>query len=74
MGHLKGVRIAVMGCIVNGLGEMSDADFAYVGGAPGKVSLYADKVLVKNGVPEQTAVAELIMLIKERGKWQEIKE
>ncbi len=69
MGHLKGVRIAVMGCIVNGLGEMADADFGYVGGAPGKISLYYKKELIKRGVPEKDAIEELISLIKEKGMW-----
>ncbi len=71
-GHLKGVRIAIMGCIVNGLGEMADADFGYVGGAPGKVNLYVGKKLVRNGVPQSQAVEELIGLIKSEGKWREL--
>ncbi len=70
-GHLKGVTIAVMGCIVNGPGEMADADFGYVGGAPGKVNLYVGKDCVKFHIPEQEAVQALIDLIKEHGKWQE---
>jgi len=69
MGHLKGLRIAVMGCIVNGLGEMADADYGYVGGAHGQVSLYRKKELVKRNVPEEKAVDVLIELIKEDGKW-----
>jgi len=69
MGHLKGVRIAIMGCIVNGLGEMADADFGYVGGKPGEISLYYKKELVKRGVPENEAIEELIKLIKEKGMW-----
>jgi (E)-4-hydroxy-3-methylbut-2-enyl-diphosphate synthase len=72
MGHLKGVRIAVMGCIVNGLGEMADADFGYVGGSPGKVNLYVKKTLVKHGVPQEQAVDELIALIKQHGKWVDL--
>ena len=52
-GHLKGVRIAVMGCIVNGPGEMADADFGYVGGAPGKINLYVGKTAVKFNIPEE---------------------
>lgn len=71
MGHLKGVRIAIMGCIVNGLGEMADADFGYVGGKPGEISLYYKKELVKRGVPEDKAIDELVNLIKEKGMWVE---
>jgi len=71
MGHLKGLRIAVMGCIVNGLGEMADADYGYVGGAHGQVSLYRKKELVKRNVPEKEAVDELIKLIKSDGLWVE---
>ncbi|MBK1883172.1 flavodoxin-dependent (E)-4-hydroxy-3-methylbut-2-enyl-diphosphate synthase [Luteolibacter pohnpeiensis] len=68
-GHLKGVRIAVMGCIVNGPGEMADADFGYVGGAPNKINLYVGKTAVKFNIPEAEAVERLIDLIKEHGKW-----
>jgi (E)-4-hydroxy-3-methylbut-2-enyl-diphosphate synthase len=68
-GHLKGVRIAVMGCIVNGPGEMADADFGYVGGAPGKINLYVGKQAVKFNIPEAEAVDRLIDLIREHGKW-----
>ena len=67
--HLKGVRIAVMGCIVNGPGEMADADFGYVGGAPGKVNLYVGKTAVKFNIPEAEAVDRLVDLIKEHNKW-----
>ena len=67
--HLKGVKIAIMGCIVNGPGEMADADFGYVGGAPGKVNLYIGKTPVKFNIPETEAVARLVDLIKENGKW-----
>ena len=67
--HLKGVKIAVMGCIVNGPGEMADADFGYVGTAPGKISLWVGKTQVKQHIPEEQAVDELIALIKEHGKW-----
>ncbi len=70
-GHLKGVRIAVMGCIVNGPGEMADADFGYVGGAPGKINLYVGKTAVKFNIPEGEAVERLIDLIQEHGKWIE---
>jgi len=68
-GHLKGVRIAVMGCIVNGPGEMADADFGYVGGAPGKINLYVGKQAVKFNIPESEAVERLTDLIREHGKW-----
>ncbi len=67
--HLKGVRIAVMGCIVNGPGEMADADFGYVGGAPNKINLYVNKTPVKFNIPEAEAVDRLIDLIKEHNKW-----
>jgi (E)-4-hydroxy-3-methylbut-2-enyl-diphosphate synthase len=69
--HLKGVRIAVMGCIVNGPGEMADADFGYVGGAPGKVNLYVGKQAVKFNIPEGEAVERLVDLIKEHNRWVE---
>ena len=69
--HLKGVRIAVMGCIVNGPGEMADADFGYVGGAPGKVNLYVGKQAVKFNIPEAEAVHRLVDLIKEHNRWVE---
>ena len=68
-GHLKGVRIAIMGCIVNGPGEMADADFGYVGGAPNKINLYVGKTAVKFNIPADEAVARLIDLIREHGKW-----
>jgi 1-hydroxy-2-methyl-2-(E)-butenyl 4-diphosphate synthase len=68
-GHLKGVKIAIMGCIVNGPGEMADADFGYVGGAPGKVNLYVGKECVEKGVPQAEADARLIGLIRSYGKW-----
>ena len=69
--HLKGVKIAIMGCIVNGPGEMADADFGYVGGAPGKVNLYVGKTAVKFNIPEAEAVDRLKDLIREHGKWVE---
>lgn len=69
--HLVGVRLAIMGCIVNGPGEMADADFGYVGGAPGQVNLYVGKECVEKGVPAEIADDRLIELIKSRGKWQE---
>ena len=68
-GHLKGVTIAVMGCIVNGPGEMADADFGYVGSGPGKIDLYVGKNRVKSAIPENDAVDRLIDLIVEEGKW-----
>eukprot|EP00958_Prasinococcus_capsulatus_P020553 scaffold2697_cov392-Prasinococcus_capsulatus_cf.AAC.3 len=60
-GHLPGVSIAIMGCIVNGPGEMADADFGYVGGAPGKVDLYVGKEVVKRGIPNEEACDELVL-------------
>jgi len=69
--HLKGVKIAIMGCIVNGPGEMADADFGYVGGAPGKINLYVGKTPIKFNIPEADAVERLVDLIKEHGKWVE---
>lgn len=68
-GHLKGVTIAVMGCIVNGPGEMADADFGYVGGAPGKVNLYVGKQCVQYHIPAEDAVDALVDLIRAHGKW-----
>ena len=70
-GHLKGVKLAIMGCIVNGPGEMADADFGYVGGAPGKINLYVGKNCVQYNLPQADADARLIALIKEHGKWIE---
>ncbi len=69
--HLKGVKIAVMGCIVNGPGEMADADYGYVGSGVGKITLYREKDIVKRNVPAENAVDELIELIKEDGNWAE---
>jgi (E)-4-hydroxy-3-methylbut-2-enyl-diphosphate synthase len=69
--HLKGVKIAIMGCIVNGPGEMADADFGYVGGAPNKINLYVGKNPVKFNIPEAEAVDRLVDLIQEHGKWVE---
>jgi len=70
-GHLKGLKIAIMGCIVNGPGEMADADFGYVGGAPGKINLYVGRQCVQYNLPQDEADARLIALIKEHGKWVE---
>jgi (E)-4-hydroxy-3-methylbut-2-enyl-diphosphate synthase len=69
--HLKGVKIAIMGCIVNGPGEMADADFGYVGGAPGKINLYVGKQAIKFNIPEAEAVDRLVDLIRDHGKWVE---
>jgi len=69
--HLKGVKIAIMGCIVNGPGEMADADFGYVGSGPGKITLYRGKEVVKKSVDSEVAVDELIDLLKESGAWVE---
>ena len=69
--HLDGVTIAIMGCIVNGPGEMADADFGYVGAAPGKIDLYRRKEKVRNGIPQAGAREELVRLIKEHGLWKE---
>ena len=69
--HLKGVKIAIMGCIVNGPGEMADADFGYVGSGPGKITLYKGKEIIKKAVPENIAVDELINLLKESEAWVE---
>lgn len=70
-GHLKGVKIAVMGCIVNGPGEMADADFGYVGGAPGRVNLYVQKDCVQKNIPSVDAPARLVQLIKDHDRWIE---
>ncbi|MBT4228267.1 MAG: flavodoxin-dependent (E)-4-hydroxy-3-methylbut-2-enyl-diphosphate synthase, partial [Verrucomicrobia bacterium] len=69
--HLKGVKIAIMGCIVNGPGEMADADFGYVGGAPNKINLYVGREPVRFNIPEAEAVESLVELIREHGKWVE---
>lgn len=68
-GHLPGVAIAIMGCIVNGPGEMADADFGYVGTLPGKIDLYVGKEVVKRNIPNDSACDELIQLIKDNGRW-----
>jgi (E)-4-hydroxy-3-methylbut-2-enyl-diphosphate synthase len=69
--HLKGVKIAIMGCIVNGPGEMADADFGYVGSGPGKITLYKGKEIMKRNIDSDIAVEELINLLKENGAWIE---
>ena len=71
--HLKGLKIAVMGCIVNGPGEMADADYGYVGSGIGKITLYKKKEIVRRNIPSESALEELIRLIKENGDWQEEK-
>jgi (E)-4-hydroxy-3-methylbut-2-enyl-diphosphate synthase len=70
--HLKGIKIGIMGCIVNGPGEMADADYGYVGTGPGKINLYKEKTVVKKNVAETEAVQALIDLIKENGDWVEV--
>jgi (E)-4-hydroxy-3-methylbut-2-enyl-diphosphate synthase len=72
--HLKGVKIAIMGCIVNGPGEMADADYGYVGSGPGKITLYRGKHIVRRSINSDSAVEELIEIIKEDGKWFELIE
>ena len=69
--HLKGLKIGIMGCIVNGPGEMADADYGYVGAAVGKVSLYKGKECVERNVPQEDALPHLIDLIKANGDWTE---
>lgn len=66
---MAGLRIAVMGCIVNGIGEMADADFGYVGGKPGMINLFWKKDLVRRDIPEAEALDVLVELIKEKGAW-----
>lgn len=73
-GHLPGVTIAVMGCIVNGPGEMADADFGYVGTIPGKVDLYYGKEVVRKSIPNEDAVDALVDLIKEYDMWKDKEE
>jgi (E)-4-hydroxy-3-methylbut-2-enyl-diphosphate synthase len=68
-GHLRGLKIAIMGCIVNGPGEMADADFGYVGWGRGRVSLFAGKDLVEKDIPFERADERLIELIREHGRW-----
>jgi (E)-4-hydroxy-3-methylbut-2-enyl-diphosphate synthase len=70
-GHLAGLNIAVMGCIVNGPGEMADADYGYVGRGGGQIALYRGREMVKSGIPQEQGVAELVALIKEDGRWAE---
>jgi (E)-4-hydroxy-3-methylbut-2-enyl-diphosphate synthase len=69
--HLKGLKIGIMGCIVNGPGEMADADYGYVGSGKGKINLYKEKRVVKRNIPEANALEELIAIIKDNGDWVE---
>ena len=69
--HLKGLKIGIMGCIVNGPGEMADADYGYVGTGKGKITLYKEQTVVEKNIPEKEAVTALINLIKEHGDWVE---
>jgi len=69
--HLKGLKIGIMGCIVNGPGEMADADYGYVGAGRGKVSLYKQKECIEKNIPEEDAVGKLVELIKANGDWKE---
>ena len=72
LGHLNGLKIAVMGCVVNGPGEMADAHYGYVGSGKGKVNLYKSKKLLKKGIAEKNAINELLELIKREGDWKEL--
>jgi (E)-4-hydroxy-3-methylbut-2-enyl-diphosphate synthase len=71
--HLKGIKIGIMGCIVNGPGEMADADYGYVGTGPGKINLYKEKEIVRRNINESEAVEALVDLIREYGDWQDPK-
>jgi (E)-4-hydroxy-3-methylbut-2-enyl-diphosphate synthase len=71
MGHLKNLKIAVMGCIVNGPGEMADADYGYVGAGQGKVTLYIGKTIVRKNVDEKDALDALEEVIRANGDWME---
>jgi len=72
--HLTGLKIGIMGCIVNGPGEMADADYGYVGASPGRITLYKRREVVKRNIPEAQAVEELLGLIKDGGDWKEAPE
>jgi (E)-4-hydroxy-3-methylbut-2-enyl-diphosphate synthase len=69
--HLEGLKIAVMGCIVNGPGEMADADFGYVGSGPGRIDLYVGRERVRRNLPQEEALEQLVDLIRSRGRWVE---
>ena len=71
LSHLKGLKIAVMGCIVNGPGEMADADYGYVGAAPGRITLYRGKEPVRRNIPQEDALDALIALLRSDGRWTE---
>lgn len=71
MRSVKGLKIGIMGCIVNGPGEMADADYGYVGAGPDKITLYRGKEIVKRNVPSASALDELIEIIREDGRWSE---
>lgn len=73
-GHLPGVRVAIMGCIVNGPGEMADADFGYVGSGTGKIDLYVNYNCVERAIPEEKGLDRLVDLIKKHGRWVEAPE
>ena len=70
--HLKGLKIGIMGCIVNGPGEMADADFGYVGAGKNRISLYVGRECVEENISEEDAVDRLVLLIRERGKWVDV--
>ena len=72
MGHLAGLKIGVMGCIVNGIGEMADADYGYIGAGPGRISLYRGKELVERNIPESQAIEKLEFMIRNDGRWVEV--
>jgi (E)-4-hydroxy-3-methylbut-2-enyl-diphosphate synthase len=72
--HLTHLKIGVMGCIVNGPGEMADADYGYVGAGPGKINLYKGREVVRKNIPQEEAVEELVSLIREMGDWREIQD
>ena len=67
--HLKNLRIGVMGCIVNGAGEMADADYGYVGAGPGRITLYKGRTVVERNIPQEEALDRLVELIKKNGDW-----
>ncbi len=69
--HLEGLKIAIMGCVVNGPGEMADADYGYVGSGNGKVTLYYGHEVVKKNIPEDQSIEELVSLIKRKGDWKD---
>ncbi|MDE5906358.1 MAG: flavodoxin-dependent (E)-4-hydroxy-3-methylbut-2-enyl-diphosphate synthase, partial [Alistipes sp.] len=72
--HLKNLKIGVMGCIVNGPGEMADADYGYVGAGPGRITLYKGRTVVARNIPQEEALDRLVALIEEHGEWEEPSE